>query len=388
MVKRNVVKAGEFRFFDGCCGWEKDQLKEEIRAGYWTVAACSPTIIGLIVVGNYIHTQVLGKRLSPHGPSLLQSCILTNTIPLYFSLIESCSSIKNLNTLRKIHAQIVTVGISYHDFIRAKLVSSYAACAQMHEAALIFSRTNRQSTFLYNSMIRGYASLNLFRQALSVYRQMLRAGKQHDRRTLPSVLKCCAGLSALHLGRQVHMAVLVHGFTDDLATSNMLVTMYSKCGDLRIARQVFDELTERNSVTWSAMIAGYGTHGCCAEAEAVRLFEEMLDVGESPDAVTFTTVLTACSHGGLTELGRNLFEKMEEGKFGVELGLEHYTCMVDMLGRAGHDRVLVGELLFRGSYLLEERREKRNLNIEDRLSPVPDAPSCRDGHGLRDCWNR
>ncbi|XP_043725303.1 pentatricopeptide repeat-containing protein At3g46790, chloroplastic-like [Telopea speciosissima] len=259
---------------------------------------------------------------------------LQHIIPLYSSLIESCSSTKNLNTLRKIHAQIVTVGISYHDFMRAKLVSSYAACAQMHEAALIFSCTNRQSTFLYNSMIRGYASLNLFRQALTVHRHMLLTGKQHDRRTLPSVLKCCAGLSALHLGRQVHVAVLVHGFTDDLATSNALVTMYSKCGDLRTARKVFDEMTERNSVTWSAMIAGYGIHG--RSTEAVRLFEEMLDVGESPDAVTFTTVLTACSHGGLTELGRKLFEMMEEGKFGVGPGLEHYTCMVDMLGRAGH----------------------------------------------------
>ncbi|KAJ4960571.1 hypothetical protein NE237_020481 [Protea cynaroides] len=258
---------------------------------------------------------------------------LQQIIPLYSSLIESCSSTKNLKTLKKIHAQIVTMGISYHDFIRAKLVSSYAACSQMHEAALIFSRTNHQSTFLYNSMIRGYASLNLFLQALSVYRHMLLAGKQHDHCTFPSVLKCCAGLSALRLGCQVHQAVLIHGFSDDVATSNALVTMYSKCGDLRAARQMFDEMTQRNSVTWSALIASYGMHG--RSTEAVRLFEEMLDVGELPDAVSFTTVLTACSHGGLTELGRRFFEMME-GKFGMRPGLEHYTCMVDMLGRVGH----------------------------------------------------
>ncbi|XP_010246993.1 PREDICTED: pentatricopeptide repeat-containing protein At3g46790, chloroplastic-like [Nelumbo nucifera] len=260
-------------------------------------------------------------------------CNLHSIIPLYASLIESCSSAKNLKRLREIHARILTVGITHHDFIRAKLVSSYATCAQMREAAYIFSRTNRQSTFLFNSLIRGYASLNLFRQSLAVFRQMLQEEKQYDGRTLTSVLKSCAGLSALYLGRQVHVAVLVNGFSSDVATCNALITMYSKCGDLTTARRVFDKMMEKNSITWSAMISGYGMHGVADEV--FRLFEEMLAAGVLPDGVAFTAILATCSHAGLTQEGRKYF-KMMEGRFGLRPGLQHYTCMVDMLGRAGH----------------------------------------------------
>ncbi|OVA07143.1 Pentatricopeptide repeat [Macleaya cordata] len=203
----------------------------------------------------------------------------------------------------------------------------------MEEAVFIFNRTNRQSTFLYNSMIRGYASVNLFRKSLNFYRHMTLQRKQLDLHTLPSVLKSCAGLSSLHLGRKAHVAVFKHGFFYDLATSNALISMYSKCGDLEAARQVFDKMPERNLITWSAMISGYGMHG--TSGEVLGLFEEMLVAGESPDGATFTSILTACSHGGRMEMGRKFFEMME-GRFGLKPGVEHYTCMVDMLGRAGH----------------------------------------------------
>ncbi|KAK9283437.1 hypothetical protein L1049_011679 [Liquidambar formosana] len=253
-------------------------------------------------------------------------------IPFYASLLHSCFLTKNLQKLKQIHARIITIGISRHDFVRAKLVSSYSACAQMHQASYIFSLTNRQSTFLYNSLIRGYVSLNQFSQSLSVLRQMVIARKPVDYHTLPVVLKSCAGLLVLQLGKQVHGAVVVNGFAFDLANSNALITMYSKCGDLAAARNVFDGMLERNSITWSAMMAGYGMHGVFGEV--FQLFQRMVDVGEEPDGVTFTAVLTACSHGGFTEKGQEYFEMME-GQFGLRPGLEHYTCMVDMLGRAG-----------------------------------------------------
>ncbi|XP_059623112.1 putative pentatricopeptide repeat-containing protein At3g11460, mitochondrial [Cornus florida] len=259
----------------------------------------------------------------------VQQCLYT--LPFFASLLDSCLSTKNLIKLKQTHAKIITIGIS-HDFIVAKLVSSYGACAQMVEATFIFSLTNRRSTFLYNSLIRGFSSLNLFSQSLSVFRQMLFARKPIDRHTLPTVLKSCAGLSALRFGRHVHLVVLVNGFGSDVANSNALITMYSKCGDLVSARWVFDQMSERDSITWSAMMAGYGKHGY--SGEVVVLFERMLNAGILPDGKTFTTVLTACSHGGLMDEGIEYFEMMK-GRFGVRPGLEHYTCMVDILGRAG-----------------------------------------------------
>ncbi|XP_061349333.1 pentatricopeptide repeat-containing protein At1g03540-like [Gastrolobium bilobum] len=253
-------------------------------------------------------------------------------IPFYATLLDTCSSSKHLKNLKRIHACTITLGISSHDFIRSKLVFSYTSCAQLHQANILFSFTNRRPTFLFNSLIRAYSSLNLFSQSLSLFRQMLLAYKPFDRHTLPVVLKSCAGLLALRLGQQVHGAVLVNGFALDLANSNALINMYAKCGHLTCARKVFDGMRQKNEVTWSTMIAGYGMHG--KFGEVFELFDRMVEAGVRPDGVTFTAVLTACSHGGFIEKGREYFELMEV-RFGVKPGVQHYTCMVDMLGRVG-----------------------------------------------------
>ncbi|EEF38603.1 putative pentatricopeptide repeat-containing protein At3g11460, mitochondrial [Ricinus communis] len=254
------------------------------------------------------------------------------TIPLYASLIDACITTKNFTTLIQIHAQTITNGIYHRDFIRSKLVSAYASCTQMRQAALLFSFTNRQTTFLFNSLIRAYASLNLFSHSLSFFRRMLDACKPIDRHTLPSVLKSCAGLSAVRLGQQVHGILLINGLAFDLANSNALINMYAKCGNLAGARKVFDRMPARNEVSWATMMAGYGMHG--KGGEVLVLFNRMVEEGSSVDAVCLTAVLSACSHGGMVEKGAEYFGMMEE-RFGVKPSLEHYTCMVDMLGRAG-----------------------------------------------------
>ncbi|XP_027343966.1 pentatricopeptide repeat-containing protein At1g03540-like [Abrus precatorius] len=253
-------------------------------------------------------------------------------VPFYATLLDACSSSKNLKNLKRIHARTIVLGVSRYDFIGSKLVSSYASCAQLHEANTIFSFTVRKSTFLFNSLIRAYSSLNLFSQSLSLFRQMLLAYKPFDRYTLPVVLKSCAGLLALRFGQQVHGAVFVNGFGLDLANSNALINMYVKCGYLVSARKVFDRMWKRNVITWSTMMAGYGMHG--AFGEVFECFDRMVEAGERPDEITFTTVLSACSHGGFVDKGREYFEMME-GRFGVKPGRQHYTCMVDILGRVG-----------------------------------------------------
>lgn len=134
------------------------------------------------------------------------------------------------------------------------------------------------------------------------------------------------------MGQQVHGAALVNGFALDLANSNALIHMYAKCGHLPCARKVFDKMSQRNEITWSTMMAGYGMHGVFGEV--FELFDRMVEAGERPDSVTFTTLLSACSHGGFIDKGKEYFETMEI-KFGVKPGLQHYTCMVDMLGRIG-----------------------------------------------------
>lgn len=161
---------------------------------------------------------------------------------------------------------------------------------------------------------------------------MILARKPIDSNTLPAVLKSVAGLSLLRVGRRVHASILVHGFGSDPAHCHALITMYGKCGDLWAAGKVFDKMPGRGIIAWSAMMGGYGMHGMCNEV--FWLFDAMLSSGVWPDGVTFTTVLMACSHGGLVDKGKEYFGMMKE-RFGLRPSMEHYTCMVDMLGRAG-----------------------------------------------------
>lgn len=114
--------------------------------------------------------------------------------------------------------------------------------------------------------------------------------------------------------------------------STSITDMYCKCGEIKMERKTFDGMREKNVKSWTAMIAGYGKHGLAKEALAV--FYEMHRAGVQPNYITFVSVLAACSHAGFVEEGRNFFSTMNQ-EFGTEPGAEHYSCMVDLLGRAG-----------------------------------------------------
>ncbi|GAB2274556.1 hypothetical protein Dimus_009322 [Dionaea muscipula] len=257
---------------------------------------------------------------------------LPRDIPAYVSLLESCCAARNLHKIQQLHSQAIKMGISHNDFIRAKLVSCYASCAQMADASYIFSLSNRQSTFLYNTLIRGYAFVKDYNRSLATFRLMLASHKPIDCNTLPTVLRSVSGLSLLRVGLRVHAFVLVNGLGFDVGHCNGLVTMYAKCGDLGSARTVFGRMPERNLVSWSAMMGGCASHGVFEEV--FELFYRMVDSGILPDGTIFTTLLTACTRGGLVKEGKEYFEMMRR-RFGIRPSMEHYTCMVDLLGRAG-----------------------------------------------------
>lgn len=161
---------------------------------------------------------------------------------------------------------------------------------------------------------------------------MIIAQKPFDILTLPPVLKSCGQLSHVTLGRQLHGAILVNGYSSDLANINSLISMYGKCGELECAKKVFDEMSVRSHVSWSALMTAYEKVGMALQV--LSLFEKMVEMGMEVDGVTLTTVLTSCSREGMVKKGKEVFETMER-RFGVKPGLEHYTCMVDLLGKAG-----------------------------------------------------
>ncbi|KAL5067680.1 hypothetical protein RYX36_018567 [Vicia faba] len=213
-------------------------------------------------------------------------------------------------------------------------LTMYVKCGKVDYARQLFDEIPVKDLITWNAMISGYAQNGHARNVLELYFEMKKGGVNPDPVTLLGVLCSCANLGAQGIGREVERKIEQLGFRSNSFLTNALINMYARCGNLVRAREVFDCMDERNRsvVSWTAIIGGYGIHG---EGEiAVELFDAMVRSGVKPDRTVFVSVLSACSHAGLTEKGLNYFDEMVS-EYDLQPGPEHYSCLVDLLGRAG-----------------------------------------------------
>ncbi|PON33762.1 DYW domain containing protein [Parasponia andersonii] len=219
------------------------------------------------------------------------------------------------------------------------MVSGYAKAASVKAARLMFTKMTERNVISWNALISGYTQIGENGEALSLFLLLKRESVCPTHYTFGNLLNACANLADLQLGKQAHSHVLKHGFQfqndeePDIFVGNSLIDMYTKCGSVEDGWRVFENMLERDHVSWNAMIVGYAQNGY--GTEALGMFRKMLASGEQPDHVTMIGVLCACSHAGLVEQGRKYFHSMTEEHHLVPLK-DHYTCMVDLLGRAGH----------------------------------------------------
>ncbi|GAB2269894.1 Pentatricopeptide repeat-containing protein At5g16860 [Dionaea muscipula] len=220
------------------------------------------------------------------------------------------------------------------------LIDMYSKCKDFEMAHSIFDLVlpKDRNVVTWTVMIGGYAQHGEANKALKLFFQMMHRHQEGthilpNAFTMSCVLMACARLGTLRMGKQIHAYILRNNFEPEvLYVSNCLIDMYSKSGDIDSARILFDNMTKRNAVSWTSLLAGYGMHG--RGEEALDIFEEMRRACFYPDGVTFLVLLYACSHSGLTDHGIRLFNNMASD-FGVDPGVEHYACVVDLLGRAG-----------------------------------------------------
>ncbi|KAM3269935.1 pentatricopeptide repeat-containing protein [Capsicum chacoense] len=231
-----------------------------------------------------------------------------------------------------IHGFVVKSGMVSNPSVSTALTTVYSRLNVMELARRLFDEFPKKSLASWNAMISGYAQNGLTEMAISLFREMQKLDIHPNPVTITSILSACAQLGTLSMGKWVHDLIKKEKFESNIYVLTALVDMYAKCGNIEEARQVFDNITEKNVVTWNAMISAYGLHG--RGQEALVLFNQMLHSGVSPTGVTFLCVLYACSHAGLVEEGQKIFHSMVHDH-GTEPLSEHYACMVDLLGRAG-----------------------------------------------------
>ncbi|XP_026405235.1 pentatricopeptide repeat-containing protein At3g29230-like [Papaver somniferum] len=213
------------------------------------------------------------------------------------------------------------------------MVWGYCKIGDMDMAKFLFEKMPVKNLVPWTIIISGYAEKGCAKEAFSLYDRMERAGLRPDDATLISILAACAESGLFSLGKKIHLKIKRSKFRHSIQVCNALIDMYAKCGDLSDASSVFEEMTERNVVTWNTLLQGLAMHGNCEKA--LSFFSRMTREGIEPDGVTFVSVLSSCSHAGLVDEGRHYFSLLKRD-YGSALQVEHYGCMVDLLGRGGH----------------------------------------------------
>jgi pentatricopeptide repeat protein len=167
---------------------------------------------------------------------------------------------------------------------------------------------SKRNVVSWSAMIAGYAQNEHANDALVLFNEMQLADVKPNSVTMVSVLSACAQLEAPQQGKWIHGYIIRCGFQSDLSVENSLLDMYAKCGRIDIARKLFDKMSKRDVISWNAMITGYKMHG--HGEDALGIFNQMQQRSIKPNHATFVSILSACSHTGLVELGWQYFNCM------------------------------------------------------------------------------
>jgi pentatricopeptide repeat protein len=248
------------------------------------------------------------------------------------SVLPACAHLAALHQGELVHEYVIRNGFESDVSLKNALLDMYAKCGSIEKAYQLFEKNSRRDVVSWNAMIAGYAQNGLAVDALAHFHQMQMTDSMPDLATMVSVLPACAYLAALKEGMWIHAYIIRSGFEFDISVGNALIDMYAKCGELGFACQLFDNMSEKNVISWNAMIAAYGMHGC--GEDALELFSQMQQIGMKPDHITFTSILSACRHAGLVDEGWQYFVCMSRDYL-ITPKSEHYACMVDLLGRSG-----------------------------------------------------
>ncbi|KAJ0035528.1 hypothetical protein Pint_24186 [Pistacia integerrima] len=294
---------------------------------------------------------------------MLQEFVLPNNFT-FPCVLGACCDDYAIEEGKQIHAHVLKLGFGLHGVTQNSLIHMYVNFESLEEAKRVFDKMlkrdvvswtslingfakwgfvdealkvfelmpKERNSIVWNAIIAAYVHSNRFHEAFSLFERMKEEDVVLDKYVAASMLSACTGLGSLEQGKWIHCYIEENGIELDSKLATSIIDMYCKCGYLEKAFQVFNGLHYRGISSWNCMIGGLAMHG--KGKAAIELFKEMERKMVPPDNITFVNLLTACAHSRLVEEGRYYFQYMTEAH-GIEPRIEHYGCMVDLLGRAG-----------------------------------------------------
>ncbi|KAK8930480.1 Pentatricopeptide repeat-containing protein [Platanthera zijinensis] len=247
-------------------------------------------------------------------------------------LLSICAKVSDLETGLKVKKLIDGHHSRSSLIVRTAIIEMYVKCGAVDEARLEFNQLDQRDVVAWSAMIAGYAQNGRSNEALDLFKKMQSECCEPNEVTLVSVLSACSQLGSADVAERIGTYVESLGFTSSVYVNSALLDMYAKCGNIQKARRIFDEMSQRDIISWNSMIGGLAYNGFAEDA--VSLYHEMIQESLKPNDITFVGLLTACTHAGLVDLGLKFFHSMRSEHHTVPK-IEHCACIVDLFCRSG-----------------------------------------------------
>lgn len=349
------VQNGLISFYVGCGRISSARFVFDVMESR-TLVSWNSIIGGYAKIGSWEEAFILfhGMRedeVSPDGHT-------------FVNLLSLCSRICDVELGKLVHCLVeINGGDSVDVYVQNALLDMYAKCRHLQVAEKVFTRMAEKNVVSWTSMVSAYAKHGLvelgenifshmpaknvvswnsmiscylmngcYKKCIELFYRMCASGMVPDETTIVSVLSACSQVGDIVTGTKLHGNLHGNGMQPSVSLCNSLIDMYAKCGSPEKAVDVLLNMPERNIVSWNTLINTLALHGY--GYQAIEIFQEMEGQGILPDAATFGSVLSACCHCGLVDLGKYFFSKMRS-VYRIPYDIKHYTCMVDILGRRG-----------------------------------------------------
>ncbi|XP_054783116.1 LOW QUALITY PROTEIN: pentatricopeptide repeat-containing protein At4g01030, mitochondrial [Prosopis cineraria] len=332
-----------------------------LQSGGFKPDSCSVTSaiqaiieLGFFTLGKEIHGYVIRNKLDydvyvctslvdmyVKNDSLEKAQALfdnaeTKNICSWNSLISGYSFKGQFNNAETLLTQMKEEGIEPDLVTWNSLVSGYSMCGHSDKALAVVHRIKSSgltpNVVSWTAIISGCSQNENYRDALKFFSQMQAENVKPNSTTICSLLSACAGLSFLKKGEEIH-CLSIRLVLDDIYAATALIDMYSKAGRLKVAIDIFSRIQNKTRPCWNCMMMGYAIYG--HGEEVMTLFDELCKTGIQPDSITFTALLSGCKNSGLIDEGWKCFDSMKTD-YNLNPTIEHYSCMVDLLGKAGY----------------------------------------------------
>ncbi|KNA07486.1 hypothetical protein SOVF_171420 [Spinacia oleracea] len=283
----------------------------------WTSIIAAYARLGCVIECLCFFRQMLGTGI--YTDEIVISCALS-------SLDDSIWVLEG----KAFHGLIMRRNYAFGQVVNRALMSMYCRFVMLPKAEQIFDTLHERNPETWNLMVFEYGKGGLWIKCVSLFREMVHRKVECDSNSIISVISSCLQLGAIHLGKSLHCYVIKTLLDDNVSVSNSLIDMYGKCGNLTVAKIIFERI-QKDTVTWNTLICAYAYQG--ELGKALALFDQMMFEGSSPSTATLVTVLSACSRLASLEKGKKIHDYIRE--VGMELNISLGTALVDMYGKCG-----------------------------------------------------